>query len=232
MREVFTSPTKAIAPSLEDLFRAQGIPAGRAVSPAVAEIARNAIDVLNELARPVAVVEDVPVDEFDSIYAGEGLNDATTPLGEIFPTADRLALFAGTVGEGLSSEIQRLFDAGDLASAVMLDAAASEATERFVAVLEGRFARGQTATSQAVLAYSPGYCGWHVSGQRRLFAKLQPTECGITLNSSCLMAPLKSVSGVLVAGRPEIHDFEDDYECCAVCATRECRVRIERILEV
>ena len=56
-----------------------------------------------------------------------------------------------------------------------------------------------------VLRYSPGYCGWHVSGQINLFNTLTPEKIGITLGESCLMNPLKSVSGVLVAGPPNIH---------------------------
>ena len=82
-----------------------------------------------------------------------------------------------------------------------------------------------------MLPYSPGYCGWHVSGQGRLFGALCPEEIGIRLNASFLMQPLKSVSGVLVAGAPEIHDFDDDFDFCAECTTRECRVRIARALE-
>ena len=77
----------------------------------------------------------------------------------------------------------------------------------------------------AVLAYSPGHRGWHVSGQRALFAALSPEEIGITLNSSCLMQPLKSVSGVLVAGHPDVHDFDDDFPFCSECSTRDCRVK-------
>ena len=52
---------------------------------------------------------------------------------------------------------------------------------------------------------------------------------GIELSDSCLMSPLKSVSGVLVAGPAEIHDFENDFEFCLDCTTWECRDRIASI---
>jgi hypothetical protein len=233
MREVVSCSPTEISPTIDDLYRNQGIPLGRAVSATVEDLARHALASLAELAVPAGVVEDCSLEVFQTIYPGEGLNDTTTPLGEIYPQAHRLALFAATLGEQLSTEIQRLFEIGDLASAVMLDGAASEAAERFVNVIEARFAGpGSSPSRTAVLAYSPGYCGWHVSGQKKLFDRLRPAECGITLNSSFLMSPLKSVSGVLVAGRPEIHEFTDDFECCSVCVTRECRGRIERALEV
>jgi hypothetical protein len=77
-----------------------------------------------------------------------------------------------------------------------------------------------------VLPYSPGYCGWHVTGQRRLFDRLEPQRIGVTLNSSCLMQPLKSVSGVLVIGPSSIHEFDNDFDFCALCSTYQCRARI------
>jgi hypothetical protein len=181
-----------------------------------------------ELARPVALQAEISSGQFARIFRGRGLNGAWTPLEEIFPRAERLDLFAATLGPVLSEEIQKLFDQGDLAAAVMLDAAASIAAERLVERLEQALAR---ATGLAVLAYSPGYCGWHVSGQEALFASLEPERIDITLNDSFLMTPLKSVSGVLVAGAPDIHDFDDDFACCAECATRECRARILRVRE-
>ena len=50
-----------------------------------------------------------------------------------------------------------------------------------------------------------------MSGQRALFACLQPEAIGVTLNASCLMDPLKSVSGVLAAGPADIHRFAPGY---------------------
>jgi hypothetical protein len=189
-----------------------------------------ALESVAALARPEAVVAGLSIGDFQAVYGADGHNDPETPVADIAPKAERLALFAATLGEELSAEIQGLFDGGDLAGAVMLDAAASAAAERMVELLEVRFSRVAGASpNTAVLAYSPGYCGWHVSGQRALFAALRPAEAGITLNDSCLMRPLKSVSGVLVAGPPSIHEFDDDYPCCSACTTRECRDRIARI---
>jgi hypothetical protein len=40
------------------------------------------------------------------------------------------------------------------------------------------------------------------------------------------MQPLKSVSGVLVVGPPEVHAFQPEFACCDACRTRLCRHRI------
>ena len=45
------------------------------------------------------------------------------------------------------------------------------------------------------LPYSPGYCGWDIREQQKLFSLFPPQPCGITLSDSFLMSPVKSVSG-------------------------------------
>ena len=207
---------------------------GREPDARTAAMGRAALAEYLELARPVGVQEEIVAAEFEAVFAGEGQNDPAAPLGGIFPRAARLALFAATLGPDVSRRIAERFAAQDFALGAVLDAVASVAADGMVTVLEQRFAERPEAgesggAAPAVLAYSPGYCGWHVSGQKRLFARLQPAEAGITLRPSCLMEPLKSVSGVLVAGAPEIHRFEDRFSFCEACATHACRARQARL---
>jgi hypothetical protein len=111
----------------------------------------------------------------------------------------------------------------------MLDSVASAAADRLTALLGSLYPAlngGASANGTRVLAYSPGYCGWHVSGQRALFAFLDPGEIGVTLNASCLMEPLKSVSGVLVAGPARIHRFAPAFPFCPECREKPCHERI------
>lgn len=62
-----------------------------------------------------------------------------------------------------------------------------------------------------------------------LFERLQPVEIGVTLAASCLMNPLKSVSGVLVAGPARVHRFRPTFPFCDACATHACRVRMASV---
>ena len=62
--------------------------------------------------------------------------------------------------------------------------------------------------------YSPGYCGWHVSEQHKLFSLFpEPYPCGIHLTDSSLMIPIKSVSGVIGLGS-QVRKLEDT---CGLC---------------
>jgi hypothetical protein len=224
-----------IAPPRHAVFEHQGIPAERAVPAQIGALFTTAVDLLNELASPVGVLADIPRSAFEEIYRGEGRNETHTPVADILPLADDLALFAATLGEPVSREITDRFKSGDLAVGAMLDAAASVAADRLADAIQDCFCRalserGRMAPTIGVLRYSPGYCGWHISGQRRLFDELHPEQIGITLRESFLMQPLKSVSGVLIAGPKQIHDFEDTYPFCAQCKTHNCRERIRSLL--
>lgn len=67
--------------------------------------------------------------------------------------------------------------------------------------------------------FSPGYCGWHVSEQKKLFSLFpDKNPCGITLTDSSLMLPIKSVSGVIGIGK-EVRKL--DYSC-RLCSSENC----------
>lgn len=231
MRRLVRFDIDEAVPREDDVLEARGLPAGSALSPRVRAALSSAMEQFLELALPAGVFDEVPVAEVEEIYEGEGCNPPDSPLPAIWPRASGLALFAATVGEPVGARITDLFNEHDLAVGYFLDALGSEAADLLAARMGARFAglleeRGVPALERKVLPYSPGYCGWHVSGQRRLFARLRPQEIGIHLNQSFLMTPLKSVSGLLVAGRAEAHRFRADYPFCDACASRQCRHRI------
>ena len=58
-----------------------------------------------------------------------------------------------------------------------------------------------------------------------------PADLGISLSESCLMHPIKSVSGVLVAAPIEAHDFSPSFPCCAECTTMSCERRVAELCE-
>ncbi|MGW8264997.1 MAG: vitamin B12 dependent-methionine synthase activation domain-containing protein [Longimicrobiales bacterium] len=231
MNEILPLESIRRAPPRAVVLGRQGIPAGHVVSERVERLAEASMVLYETLAEPRGIVAEVSLDQFQGIYEGEGNNELPTPLPEIVEEADGLALFAATVGEAVSCKIEELFQENDPATACMLDGIASDRAETATtllaqAFLETLLQRGEFDHRARALPYSPGYCGWHITGQKKLFAFLKPERIGISLSESSLMSPIKSVSGVLVAGRPEIHDFENDFEFCLDCANRECRARI------
>jgi len=230
MRTVVDFTAGEAVPPAAAVLASQGMPEGAALPERIGAILDSAMLLLAELARPRGLIADLPLEEFEEIYRGEGLNAAETPLDQIIAAADGLALFAATLGEAVSARISRLFAENDLALGYMLDAAASVAADRLADLLGERFNRLLARNGCRVLPYSPGYCGWHISGQGRLFARLNPEEIGMRLNESYLMQPLKSVSGVLVAGPGRIHKFRPRFSFCEDCRTRTCIERMASVL--
>lgn len=232
MRRVIHFTSDGVRPDGDSVLRRQGIPASAAVSVQVAALLDAAQAAFDAHARPVAILEDVSYAEFADVYGADEVSEPRTPLGDVSPRAQALALFAGTLGAGVDAEIRRLFAAGDAALGCMLDAVAGAATERLADAAAQRFLESLTphqAQRLYVLPYSPGYCGWNVCGQSALFAKLHPGAIGIHLTDTCLMQPVKSVSGVLVAAPREEHRFRPDYPFCDRCGTRDCLPRMRSV---
>lgn len=222
-----------ISPAKQEVFKLQGIKQGVKHSPVIDSLHKSALVIFHNQAEPKSIISELSISEFSEIYQGEGMNEKQTPVEQIYPKALRLALFAFTLGKMISEEISLLFKKKEFALGSMLDAVASAGTDKAAQFYENEYRKIILSENKAgsvikVLLYSPGYCGWHISGQKKLFSYLHPETIGITLKDSFLMNPLKSISGVLIAGHKEIHNFEDSYSFCAVCQTHSCRQRMKQ----
>jgi hypothetical protein len=223
-----------LAPARDAVLERLGMPAGADLSERTEPLYPEAAALLAASAAPAGVLADIGLAEFRTVYAGEGRNAPRSPVADISGRAEHLALFAVTLGEPTSRQLERRFAERDFALAYVLDAMASVAADDLADLAERRYAamlreRGWAAPDGAALRYSPGYCGWDVTGQRKLFAYLKPEEIGLTLTESCLMTPLKSVSGVIIAGPRAIHRFPPTYDFCERCEDRTCRSRLRAL---
>lgn len=174
-------------------------------------------------AHPIGKIRPVSKTMFSNIYAGKGLNASISPLEFIFSQSDFLHLFVATTGSDISEKITNIINRGDYLDGYILDAIASLATDRIIKIFENRVNKSNTKT----LSYSPGYCGWHVSGQHALLQYVRAHKIGITLNKQALMNPIKSVSGVLVSGQHDIHKFKPDFSFCKKCIDHSCLPRMK-----
>lgn len=230
MNQIMTFPVSEALPPRNAVLNRAGIPTGAAPAREVEAALDAALRGFTQTARPVGILLEIPRPDFQTVYDGQGYNEPRTPVGDMLPHVDAIALFAVTVGENVCEGIRDLFAANDFVVACMLDAIASEAADLLATCIARRFLEtvcrnGRLNATATVLPYSPGYCGWHITGQRRLFERLRPEQIGISLNSSCLMTPLKSVSGVAIIAPRELHCAANSYPFCRDCETRTCRER-------
>lgn len=134
-----------------------------------------------------------------------------------------VAIFVATAGMEFEDYQRRLEREGDMVRVFIADAVGSVIAELTADVMERMLAgevaaRGWTMTNR----FSPGYCGWHVSQQQRLFPLLGDGDpCGVRLTDSSLMVPIKSVSGVIGLGQAV---RRLDYPC-GLCDLKSCYKR-------
>lgn len=236
MREIIEISKNDVIPNSGDVLKAQGIPRGKAPSENTKALVKRTKELFSQFCEPAGIISEISIPEFEIIYQGEALNEKETPLDEIFRKANRLSLFAVTLGQKVTEKIDELFKANDFALGSMLDSAASIGADKIADDVEIAFLnllskKEKITPEMEILRYSPGYCGWHMSGQKKLFEFLHPEDIGISLLDSFLMRPLKSISGVMVVGKKEIFVFEPSYPFCSQCETRSCRERIRELFK-
>ena len=152
------------------------------------------------------------------LFGGKFLTMREIITGQL-KRADQGAVFVCTIGPAMESRVQQLFRSGDFALGYVVDAAASVVVERVCDILHDKIGqemlvRGPKITNR----FSPGYCDWSVDEQHLLFSLLPPGFCEVTLTSSALMTPIKSVSGIVGVGTEVTRK---DY-VCERCGMKDC----------
>ena len=130
-----------------------------------------------------------------------------------------LSLFVVTAGPGIEEWSRQLLAQGEYLKGFVVDAYGSEivelGAERLAEGVQKKIAAEQWGMTNR---FGPGYCGWPVAEQQKLFSLLPPGFCGIRLSPSALMVPLKSVSGLIGLGP----SAERSGYVCSLCERTDC----------
>jgi hypothetical protein len=114
---------------------------------------------------------------------------------------DNVALFACTAGAGIGEYSKQLMHEGDFVKGYIADVVGSEIVESAMDKIQDDLERKMNGEGLFITdRYSPGYCGWSVAEQQKLFSFFPYGFCGIKLTPSSLMQPIKSVSGIIGIG--------------------------------
>jgi hypothetical protein len=139
--------------------------------------------------------------------------------------SEALCWFVATLGQEFEHFQHRLMQEGDMVRVYLASELGSMLVERVADRMEEVLQEQLTPKGlHRTNRYSPGYCGWKVSEQPLLFelfrprgtgytSEAAPAPCGIRLTDSCLMVPIKSVSGVIGIG----HDVRRRDYICGLC---------------
>lgn len=129
-------------------------------------------------------------------------------------------LFAATAGQEFDQWLEKTKRCNDIVLHFIADSLGSCLAEKVAGRMETYIGRDLALQERKhTNRFSPGYCGWQVSEQQKLFSLFPtPTPCGIRLTASSLMIPIKSVSGIIGAGAQV---KKQEYNC-GRCAGEGC----------
>jgi hypothetical protein len=133
-----------------------------------------------------------------------------------------VAVFACTAGQMILAKSRELINEGDQLRGYTYDVFGSIVVEAAMDLIQDKL-RVEMAELGFNISnrYSPGYCGWLVKEQKKLFSLLPDKFCGISLTDSCLMQPIKSVSGIVGIGK----EIKFNQYTCKMCDMENCLYR-------
>ena len=137
--------------------------------------------------------------------------------------AQKYVVFVATVGTGYFQWTDAVKRRDDMFQTYVMDCVGSQIVESVADYMETVLQKEIDPSGfKRTNRFSPGYCGWHVSEQPKLFSLFsEPKPCGIELTDSCLMLPVKSVSGIIGVG-PDVRYLP---YTCGICDKKDCYKR-------
>jgi hypothetical protein len=136
--------------------------------------------------------------------------------------SDTAALFICTAGSEIGNRSRKAMKERDLLEGFIYDVIGSEAVETVADLMQDEMKNNVAASGKNITnRYSPGYCGWDVEEQHKLFTLLPDNYCGIHLTESALMDPIKSISGIIGIG----DNVKRLPYTCSLCDMKDCIYR-------
>lgn len=136
--------------------------------------------------------------------------------------SESIAVFLVTAGPAIGQKSHQSMSEGDPLRAYVFDAIGSELVEAAADLMQDDLQRSaQGSGSRITNRFSPGYCGWSVNEQHKLFSLMPYNFCGIRITPSALMDPVKSVSGFIGIGT----NVKFLPYTCRLCEMKDCIYR-------
>jgi len=167
--------------------------------------------------------DSLEVKIYNSGFSVQDLSfDCKKIIGKYLIGSESLIFIVATLGDVFEKLLNTFKTNNDYLEMFLSDKIASDiveaAADRLEMIIKEKL---KTESLKVTNRYSPGYCGWDVSEQKKFFSLLPFGFCGVTLSESAMMIPIKSVSAVIGIGK---NVERKDYEC-SICDDEFCYKR-------
>lgn len=181
-------------------------------------------EILDELSHRLVphygyVLVDGNVPERGKLLLDNQLFNSGAIISHAMKGAEKYAVFTATIGEEFDNFSRQLKAEDDILRVFIADALGSVLAEATVTLLMKQLEVMADKEGMHISNnYSPGYCDWFLAEQKQLFSFFPEGSTGITLTDSCLMLPVKSVSGIVALGK----DVKRREYGCNICKMVNC----------
>jgi cobalamin-dependent methionine synthase I len=139
--------------------------------------------------------------------------------------SDSVAIFLCTAGEEIGIRSRKAMQERDFLRGYIYDVIGSEIVEAAADLIQAELEKSVLESGNKITnRFSPGYCGWDVAEQHKLFQLTPDNFCGIRLTESALMDPVKSISGFIGIGK----NVKNNPYTCRICDLKDCIYRKAR----
>ncbi len=133
-----------------------------------------------------------------------------------------VAIFLCTAGKEFGIRSRKAMQERDFLRGYVYDIVGSEIVEAATDLMQNELEKEMISSGKKITnRYSPGYCGWDVGEQHKLFKLVPDNFCAIRLTESALMDPVKSVSGFIGIGE----NVKYNPYTCGMCGMKDCIYR-------
>ena len=197
----------------------RGIPEDKAVLALVDEVEKELLACIS----PKNVYREFSLSiEENEITIGQNMKVVSSGLAKNLYGCEKVVLFAATLGTQ-ADYLLRKYEIGNISKAAAAQAVGAAAIEAYCDELNEKIRQSYENEFFLKPRFSPGYGDFALEHQKDFFRLLEITKkTGITLSSSLLMIPTKSVTAVigLTKSRSGCNTVK-----CASCKQSDCEFR-------
>lgn len=189
------------------------------------DIVSNACITVQALAKPRGIFQQCYYDpESHDLLCDEPFTIEGEQIRSHLGDAEIAVVMAVTIGSAIEEEIDKLFITKEYTKGLMMDAAATTATEMIADQLN-RYIDEMAAKKgyKTTWRFSPGYGDWPLTQQTKLVKAIHADQIGIAITTSLMLVPRKSVTAII--GLKKDAEPSCGPSGCAGCSMGDCASR-------
>lgn len=158
-----------------------------------------------------AVVSPLDSTDGGKVTLVSGTIMKSTGVARMLRGSSAVLFMGATAGNRIMEEIRHETGTGNLTRAVVLDAVASEMTDKALDWISGYVGRDLMRRNMALSArrFSAGYGDFALENQKIMYDTLKLWEIGVQITDSCILVPEKSVTALAGIARTQHSEMNE-----------------------